>query len=116
MGEMKASVRAIAVCSVFAMCLMSEGQSFVGANNAASGSPYMRSELGRRMAREQMRARNRQRQERLQSDTEKLLNEVNDLQQQMRSDVEFSPADLSRRAAEIEKLARSVQNRMKGDS
>jgi Skp family chaperone for outer membrane proteins len=117
MGEMKVAVRAFAVLSVFAMCLMAEGQqSFVGANNVASGSPYMRSELGRRMVREQMRARNKQRQEQLQADTEKLLNQVNDLQQQMRRDVELLPADLSKRAAEIEKLARSVQNKMKGDS
>ena len=114
---MRISVRTVAVCSVFAMCLMSEGQqSFVGANNVASGSPYLRSVLGRRMLYEQMRARNKQRQQRLEADTEKLVHMVSDLEQQMQSDTALSPVDLSRRAAEIEKLARSVQDRMKGDS
>jgi hypothetical protein len=96
---------------------MAEGQqSFLGSNNVMSGNPYTRSELGRRMAYEQMQARNRQRQQRLQSDTEKLVHMVSDLQQQMQSDPTLSPADLGKRAAEIEKLARSVEDRMKGDS
>jgi hypothetical protein len=34
----------------------------------------------------------------------------------MQSDPTLSPADLSKRAAEIEKLAHSVEDRMKGDS
>src|SRR5882762_5678412 len=115
---MRFSTKAIAICGVLAMCcLTSEGQqSFVGANNVTSGNPYMRSEIGRRMAYEQMKARNIQRQQRLQSDTEKLVHMVSDLQQQMQGDLILSPIDLSRRAAEIEKLAHSVQNRMKGDS
>ena len=115
---MRFSVKAFAVCSALSMCLMSEGQqSFVGgANSVPSGSPYMRNELGRRMASEQMQARNRQRQQRLQSDTEKLVHMVSDLQQQMQGDPALTPGDLSKRAAEIEKLARSVEDKMKGDS
>lgn len=67
------------------------------------------------MAYEQARARSRQRQQQLVSDTDKLIRLVKDLQIDMRND-DMSPSDLSRRAAEIEKLARSVQNSMKGDS
>jgi hypothetical protein len=117
MGKMRFSVKVIAVCSAFAMCLMAEGQqAFLGGNSVTSGSPYTRNELGRRMASEQMQARNKQRQQRLQTDTEKLVHMVSDLQQQMQSDPSLSPTDLSKRAAEIEKLARSVEDKMKGDS
>jgi short-subunit dehydrogenase len=47
-------------------------------------------------------------------DTDKLVGLVNDLRQQVEDEKKLSPADLSKRAEEIEKLARSVKDRMKG--
>ncbi len=55
-----------------------------------------------------------ERQKRLESGTNKLVDLVNDLKQQIQEDKKLSPADLSKRAEEIEKLARSVKDRMKG--
>jgi len=116
---MKLSVSSVAVLGLLTIWLIlpegPQAQSFFGASNSPANNPYMRSELGRRMAYEQARARSRQRQQQLVSDTDKLIRLVKDLQIDMRND-DMSPSDLSRRAAEIEKLARSVQNSMKGDS
>jgi hypothetical protein len=92
-----------------------QAQSFFGAGNSPANNPYLRGELGRRMAYEQAQARSKQRQKRLVSDTDKLIRMVKDLQIDMRNE-DMSPSDLTRRAAEIEKLAHSVQNSMKGDS
>ena len=70
--------------------------------------------LSSRVAEQQARSRNSERQKRLESDTDRLVNLVNDLKQQLEEDKKLSPADLSKRAEEIEKLARSVKDRMKG--
>ena len=70
--------------------------------------------LSSRVAEQQARSRNSERQKRLESDTDKLVDLVNDLKQQVQEDKKLSPADLSKRAEEIEKLARSVKDRMKG--
>jgi len=70
--------------------------------------------LNSRMAEQQARARNNERQRRIESDTQKLLGLVDDLKQQVQGNDELSPADVSKRAEEIEKLARSVKDRMKG--
>jgi hypothetical protein len=70
--------------------------------------------LSSRVAVQQARSRNSERQKRLESDTNKLVDLVNDLKQQIEEDKKLSPADLSKRAEEIEKLARSVKDRMKG--
>ena len=116
---MKFSMNAIVVLGLLTVCLILpevQAQSYFGPSNIPSNSPFMRSELGRRMAYEQMRARSKQRQKRLESDTDKLVGLVTDLQKEMQSDKALSPSDLSKRAAEIEKLAHSVQDKMKGDS
>lgn len=57
---------------------------------------------------------NNDRQRRLRADTERLVDRVNDLKKQVDGDSTLSPADLGRRAEEIEKLAKSVKDRMKG--
>lgn len=71
--------------------------------------------LNARMAEQQIRSRNSDRQKRLISDTDKLLT----LTKQLKEDVEGSdkplqPSDVQKRAEEIEKLAKSVKDRMKG--
>jgi hypothetical protein len=70
--------------------------------------------LNSRIAEQQARTRNSERQKRLESDTQKLVGLVDELKQQMHGEKEMSPAELSKRAEEIEKLARSVKDRMKG--
>lgn len=70
--------------------------------------------LNSRMAVQQARSRNNERQKRLELDTEKLVGLVTQFNQQVRSDEALSPDDVSKRAEEIEKLARSVKDKMKG--
>jgi len=70
--------------------------------------------LTKRMAEERAREMNVDRQRRLEAETNRLVGLVNELTRDVRSDKEIAPLDLSRRAAEIEKLAHSVQDRMKG--
>ena len=114
---MKLSARSIAVLGLLTLWLIlpegPQAQSFFGANNLPAN---MRNGLGRRMAYEQALARSRQRQQRLISDADKLVHMVKDLQVDIRDDKDMSPSDLSRRAGEIEKLAHSVQQSMKGAS
>jgi hypothetical protein len=68
--------------------------------------------LSSRMAEQQAKSRNSERQRRLEADTAKLVGLVNDFKEQM--DKGLSPADMSKKAEEIEKLAKSVKDRMKG--
>ena len=72
--------------------------------------------LTRRMAETRKQAQNAERQKRVVSDANKLMDLAADLQKEMQGDKSLSPSDLSRRAAEIEKLARSVQQGMRGES
>jgi hypothetical protein len=65
-------------------------------------------------AAQQMAMRNVERQGKLVSDTNKLLALVSDFNQQMnKNGVEMSSVDMARRVEEIEKLARSVKERMR---
>jgi hypothetical protein len=57
---------------------------------------------------------NADRQKHLESETKKLLDLATDLDRDMRGGKELTPLDLSRRAAQIERLAHSVQERMRG--
>ena len=70
--------------------------------------------LNSRMQDQQARSRNSERQKRLESDTNKLVGLVNEFKEQMQSEKGLSPADMSKKAEEIEKLAKSVKDRMKG--
>ena len=70
--------------------------------------------LNSRMQDQQARSRNSERQRRLELDTDKLVGLVNAFKEQMQSEKGLSPADMSKKAEEIEKLAKSVKDRMKG--
>jgi hypothetical protein len=70
--------------------------------------------LGARMAEQQARSRNYERQRRLESDTDKLVGLVTDFKEQVSNEKSMSPADVGKKAEEIEKLAKSVKDRMRG--
>ncbi|MCU1324032.1 MAG: hypothetical protein JWM43_3681 [Acidobacteriaceae bacterium] len=64
---------------------------------------------------QQAKTRNTERQRRLQADTEKLLSLATDLKQQVdKTDKNILSIDVIKKADEIEKLAKSVKERMKG--
>jgi hypothetical protein len=66
-------------------------------------------------AEQQEKARNMDRQKRLVADTEKLLALATDLKQQVdKTTKDTMSVDVIKKAEEIEKLARSVKERMKG--
>jgi hypothetical protein len=87
------------------------GMPSMGGMDPAMGVPDV---MNGRIAEQQARTRNSERQKKLESDTEKLVGLVSDLKGQIQNEKSISPADLSKRAEEIEKLARSVKDRMKG--
>ena len=71
--------------------------------------------LGPRMQEQQAKSRNSDRQRRLVEDTDRLLALAADLQKQMgNTNKDALSADMVRKAEEIEKLAKSVKDRMKG--
>jgi hypothetical protein len=69
--------------------------------------------LSGRIAEQQARSRNAERQKRLEADTDKLVGLVTEFKEQVQSE-KMSPDDIGKRAEEIEKLARSVKDKMKG--
>ena len=67
------------------------------------------------MEEQQARSRNSERQKRLVADTDRLLALVEDLKHQIeQADKDGQPADVTKKAEEIEKLAKSVKERMRG--
>lgn len=71
--------------------------------------------LGPRIQEQQAKSRNSDRQRKLVEDTERLLSLAADLKQQMgNTGKDAMSADMVRKAEEIEKLAKSVKERMKG--
>jgi hypothetical protein len=68
-----------------------------------------------RMEEQQARSRNSERQKKLVADTDRLLALIGDLKHQIeQADRDGQPADVTKKAEEIEKLAKSVKDRMKG--
>ena len=68
-----------------------------------------------RMEEQQARSRNDERQKKLVADTDRLLALVEDLKHQIeQADKDGQPADVTKKAEEIERLAKSVKERMKG--
>ena len=68
-----------------------------------------------RMEEQQARSRNGERQKKLVADTDRLLALVEDLKHQIeQADKDGQPADITKKAEEIEKLAKSVKDRMRG--
>jgi hypothetical protein len=79
-------------------------------NNPADSDP-----MDPHRAEQQERLRNTDRQKRLVADTDKLLVLATDLKQQVdKTDKEILSVDVIKKAEEIEKLAHSVKERMKG--
>lgn len=68
-----------------------------------------------RMEEQQARSRNRERQKRLVADTDRLLALIEDLKHQIeQTDKDGQPVDVTKKAEEIERLAKSIKERMKG--
>jgi hypothetical protein len=71
--------------------------------------------LAPRMEEQQARSRNSERQKKLMADTDKLLLLATDLKQQVdKTNKDVLSVDVVKKAEEIEKLAKSVKERMKG--
>ena len=81
-------------------------------NNPADPNPYP---TDPHRAEQQAKLRNNDRQKRLVADTDKLLALATDLKQQVdKTDKGILSVDVIKKAEEIEKLAHSVKERMKG--
>lgn len=75
-----------------------------------------KSEKQREWEKEQTKARNKQRQEDIKKDTDKLLQLATDLKLAVdKSNEETLSLDVIRKAEQIEKLSKSIQKKMKGD-
>ncbi|WP_260704902.1 hypothetical protein [Edaphobacter flagellatus] len=72
--------------------------------------------LSARMINERRQQQNANRQKQIETDTSRLVDLATDLEKQMQGEKTLSPEDLGKRAAEIEKLARSVREHMRGSS
>ncbi len=71
-------------------------------------------EMSQRISEQQTKLRNAERQKKIETDTVRLVNLVNELKSHVGGESTISPSDLGKRAEEIERLARSVKDRMKG--
>jgi hypothetical protein len=88
-----------------------------GANIPSIGraDPMANDPLNSRMEQQQLRSRNSDRQKRLVSDTDKLMALVKQLKEEVETPGKsLEPNEVQKRAEEIEKLAKSVKDRMKG--
>jgi hypothetical protein len=87
------------------------GAGFPGTGRAAGEDNSMSADIAQRQA----QARNIERQKRLVADTEKLLALATDLKQEVdKTNKDVMSVEVIKKAEEIEKLARSVKERMKG--
>ena len=86
-----------------------------GSTRGVQGPPTDDPEQTRRSMEEQVnRSRNAERQKRLEMDTEKLLSLANELKEQVgKTNKDILSVDVIKKADEIEKLAKSVKDRMK---
>jgi hypothetical protein len=89
-----------------------------GANIPGMGSrpdPMGNDPLNGRMEEQQIKSRNNERQKRLVSDTDRLLTLSKELKEQVEAPGKVPGAgDVGKKAEEIEKLAKSVKDHMKG--
>jgi hypothetical protein len=86
----------------------------MGGRDASTGSMGMPDPISGRLAAQQEKTRNNERHQKIVSDTDRLVELVDQLKTQMDADKTLSPSEMSKRAEEIEKLARSVKDKMKG--
>lgn len=71
--------------------------------------------MNARMQEQQLRSRNSDRQKRLEADTDKLVELTKSLKDQVEApEKSLQPNDVGKKAEEIEKLAKSVKDHMKG--
>jgi hypothetical protein len=70
--------------------------------------------LSGRIAEQQARSRNNDRQKRLEQDTDRLVDLTKAFREQVQGEKPMSSDDVGKKAEEIEKLARSVKDRMRG--
>jgi len=89
-----------------------------GANVPGMGGradPMANDPMNGRMEEQQIKSRNSERQKRLVSDTDRLLTLSKELKEQVATPGKTpGPGDVGKKAEEIEKLAKSVKDRMKG--
>jgi len=79
------------------------------------GRPDSTDPLAGRMEEQQIKSRNSDRHRRMVADTDKLVTLTKELKDQVEtSDKPLEPNDVGKKAEEIEKLAKSVKDRMKG--
>lgn len=91
------------------------GQGSMGGLPSINGHNDVPDTLGPRMQEQQAKSRNSERQRKLVEDTARLLALASDLKQQMgNTNNDAMSADMVRKAEEIERLAKSVRERMKG--
>jgi hypothetical protein len=91
------------------------GQGSLGGLPPINGHNDVPDPLGPRLQEQQAKSRNSDRQRRLVEDTDRLLSLAADLKQQMGvTGKDAMSADMVKKAEEIEKLAKSVKERMKG--
>jgi|ERR1700733_10165576 hypothetical protein len=96
---------------------MSNGQGgSIGGMPSISGRNDVPDPLGPRLQEQQAKSRNSERQRKLVEDTARLLTLASALKQQMGNNTsnDAMSADMVKKAEEIERLARSVKERMKG--
>ena len=94
---------------------MPSGHQTPGLPSSGNPNPAEPDPLGPHRAEQQEKLRNNDRQKRLVADTEKLLVLATDLKEQVdKTNKDVLSVDVIKKADEIEKLAHSVKERMKG--
>ena len=89
-----------------------QGASLPGRTSKSSNEP---ADIPPEIANEQARSRNTERQKKLEDDTARLLSLATELKEQMgKTNKNVMSVDVIKKADEIEKLARSIKERMKG--
>lgn len=95
--------------------IMPPSPSLSGGNGPSMGRPDSTDPLAGRMEEQQIKSRNSDRHRRMVADTDKLVTLTKELKDQVEtSDKPLEPNDVGKKAEEIEKLAKSVKDRMKG--
>lgn len=105
------------ICLLFAFCILLSAMpcsaQFPGADR--QGEPPAVTEQEAKLQREQAKKMNKQRHENLKRDTDKLLELATQLKQYVdKSNENTLSVDVIKKADEIDKLARSVRDKMRG--
>jgi len=99
---------------LLALLLLTSVSSLAQLPGPDQGAPPQLSEQEAKMRREQVKKMNKERHENLKKDTDKLVELANQLKQSVdKSNENVLSVDVVKKAEEIEKLARSVKDKMK---